>query len=69
MEGYVVCDAPNSELYEFKGALNITSEDNKYSEEVCILSENQLLLKGSKLMNTDWVIGIVVYTGTETKLM
>lgn len=27
------------------------------------------MLKGSKLKNTDWVVGIVVYTGTETKLM
>lgn len=40
IEGYLVCDPPNSELYEFKGALNITSTDNIYQEEVCILSEN-----------------------------
>ena len=33
------------------------------------LSENQLLLKGSKLKNTEWVVGIVVYSGTDTKLI
>ena len=33
------------------------------------LSASQLLLKGSKLMNTDWIVGCVVYTGLDTKLM
>lgn len=28
-----------------------------------------MLLKGSILCNTDWVVGIVVYTGHDTKLM
>lgn len=34
-----------------------------------MLTENQLLLKGSNLKNTEWVVGIVVYSGTDTKLM
>lgn len=33
------------------------------------LNQNQLLLKGSKLMNTDWIVGTVVYSGLDTKLM
>lgn len=33
------------------------------------LDENQLLLKGAQLANTDWVVGLVVYTGKETKIM
>ena len=37
--------------------------------EVFSLSENQLLLKGSILRNTEWIVGIVVYSGTDTKLM
>ena len=28
-----------------------------------------MLLKGSSLRNTEWVIGIAVYTGHETKIM
>lgn len=26
-------------------------------------------MKGSKLKNTDWVVGLVIYTGNDTKLM
>lgn len=68
LKGYLECDKPNPELYEFRGKLHI-SENNSYLKEVLSLSENQLLLKGSKLLNTDWVVGIVVYSGNDTKLM
>ena len=33
------------------------------------LNINQVLLKGSNLKNTEWVLGVVVYTGKDTKLM
>lgn len=33
------------------------------------LSPDQVLLRGAKLQNTNWVFGLVVYTGHETKLM
>ena len=32
------------------------------------LGPNQLMLRGSKLRNTNWVIGGVVYTGSDTKV-
>ena len=32
-------------------------------------NEHQLLLKGAKLRNTDWIIGIVVYVGHHNKIM
>lgn len=66
--GYIMCDTPNSEIYEFRGNLNLT-DGTKYTNDVMVLSESQLLLKGSMLKNTDWVIGVVVYTGNDTKLM
>lgn len=34
-----------------------------------MLENKQLLLRGSNLANTNWVIGAVVYTGQETKIM
>lgn len=49
-------------MYEFHG--NLRFENKLYP-----LSANQLLLKGSILKNTQWIIGFVVYTGNETKLM
>ena len=33
------------------------------------LGPDQLLLRGAKLQNTNWIFGQVVYTGHETKLM
>lgn len=33
------------------------------------LGSDQILLRGAQLRNTQWVHGIVVYTGHDTKLM
>lgn len=33
------------------------------------MSSDHLLLRGSSLRNTDWVIGFVVYAGHQTKIM
>lgn len=60
--GEIHCDAPNADLYEFMGQL-------RFDDRVISLTENQLLLKGSKLMNTKWAMGAVVYTGLDTKLL
>lgn len=32
------------------------------------LDENNLLLQGASLVNTDWVLAVVVFTGMNTKL-
>ena len=33
------------------------------------IDNKQLGLRGSNLANTNWVIGVVVYTGKDSKLM
>lgn len=33
------------------------------------LSNENMLLRGSSLRNTDWIIGVVVYTGQDTRIM
>uniref|UniRef100_A0A673HKU8 Phospholipid-transporting ATPase n=1 Tax=Sinocyclocheilus rhinocerous TaxID=307959 RepID=A0A673HKU8_9TELE len=50
-------------LYEFVG--NIRLDGHRY-EKIDIQS---ILLRGAQLRNTQWVHGIVVYTGHDTKLM
>lgn len=61
-KGRCECDEPNAELYDFSGNLKV--DKKSYA-----LTANQLLLKGSILKNTQWIIGFVVYSGNETKLM
>lgn len=41
----------------------------KENEVLIPVSINGVLLRGCVIRNTDWVIGIVVYTGPDTKLM
>ena len=38
-------------------------------EKVLSVSDENLLLRGSSLRNTEWAIGIVVFTGHDTKIM
>jgi len=33
------------------------------------LDEEQILLRGSSLRNTEWVYGVAIYTGHESKIM
>lgn len=39
-----------------------------YKRKVSLNVEN-LLLRGSSLKNTEWVLGLVVYSGHQTKIM
>lgn len=63
MSGSVQADVPNSNLYSFKGSLRVDGAPNAFS-----LDEKNLCLSGSILRNTDFIIGVVVYAGVETKL-
>ena len=33
------------------------------------IDPDQILLRGSCLRNTEWIIGVCIYTGHETKIM
>lgn len=54
-------EKPNARLYQFHAMIHYNNK--KYS-----LDKNNLLLAGAFLRNTSWVIGVAVYTGTDTKL-
>ena len=55
-------ETPNSRLHTFKGRF--------VAGKVSIpLDQNNLLLQGASLVNTDWVLGVVIFTGMNTKLM
>lgn len=67
INGHIYCDHPNDYLYSFDALMTVKVKNSqdiyKYP-----LDYNQLLLRGTSLQSTQWVYGIVVYTGEETKV-
>ncbi|OEL13091.1 Phospholipid-transporting ATPase 3 [Dichanthelium oligosanthes] len=61
-KGEVQCEQPNNSLYTFTGNLIV-------DKQTIPLSPNQLLLRGCSLRNTVYIIGAVIFTGHETKVM
>uniref|UniRef100_A0A4W3IH37 Phospholipid-transporting ATPase n=1 Tax=Callorhinchus milii TaxID=7868 RepID=A0A4W3IH37_CALMI len=61
--GKLECENPNRYLYEFIGNLYFANSST------FPLGPDQILLRGAQLRNTQWVHGVVVYTGHDTKLM
>lgn len=61
-------EPPHANLYAFNGVVRWNQAGTKedMAEPVSI---NNLLLRGCSIRNTEWVLGVVVYTGEETKIM
>ena len=66
IEGMGICDLPNPEINQLNGKMDLTFEKEKM---LFPLEQRQMLLKGTKLRNTEWIVGIIIYTGHNTKLM
>ncbi|XP_047324539.1 probable phospholipid-transporting ATPase 4 [Impatiens glandulifera] len=60
--GRIRCEDPNPNLYTFVGNL-------EYDRQVYPLDPNQILLRDSKLRNTTYVYGVVIFTGHDSKVM
>ena len=68
--GYVKINTPNSDLNYVNGTVHaFFQKESKLIDQDIIISTNEFLLKGSILKNTNWVIGIVVYTGMSNKII
>ncbi|XP_078436799.1 aminophospholipid ATPase 3 isoform X2 [Wolffia australiana] len=61
-KGEIECEQPNNSLYTFTGNLII-------QKQTLPLSPNQILLRGCSLRNTEFIVGAVIFTGHETKVM
>ena len=59
---WVECSAPNDRIYEWDARVKLRSEPNAVAA-----SAAQMLLQTTRLRNTEWAVGIAVYTGNETK--
>ena len=59
----IVCEAPNELLNQFEGTLEWRSGD------MSSLDNDKMLLRGCRLRNTRWCYGLVIFAGSDTKLM
>ena len=66
-------EAPQPNLYQYSAVArwnqHSKGSDSKGEEMAEPISINNLLLRGCNLRNTDWILGVVVFTGFDTKIM
>lgn len=63
LEGVVEVALPNPDFENFEGSLKLRGFPRGIK-----LGVKQLLPRGAVLINTEWVLGVVVYVGNETKM-
>ncbi|KAK4701642.1 phospholipid-translocating ATPase, partial [Phenoliferia sp. Uapishka_3] len=81
---WVDSEPPHANLYSYNGVLKYRSRGDSLGQEHPIVEYrnldagkevqepvtiNELLLRGCSLRNTKWVIGLVLFTGADTKIM
>ena len=70
LNGFIKINAPNPNLNYINGTIHpkFEKENNKIEQDISI-TNNEFILKGSVLKNTNWIIGIVAYTGKSNKII
>ena len=75
---FFILDAepPHPNLYSFNGVLKFRSTPSDVDptstssvEKLEAVTVNEMLLRGCSVRNTKWIIGIVAFTGPDTKIM
>ncbi|KAJ8330941.1 phospholipid transporting ATPase [Batrachochytrium dendrobatidis] len=70
---HIDSEPPNANLYTYTGTMVLRTgtrtRDSRANRSAIPMSTNNVLLRGCVVRNTHWVIGIVVYTGEDTKIM
>ncbi|XP_017063690.1 phospholipid-transporting ATPase IF isoform X2 [Drosophila eugracilis] len=62
--GMIECESPTTDLYSFNGKIELKGSEGR----VLPLTAENVLLRGSRVKNTECVIGCAVYTGMISKL-
>mmetsp|Transcript_138627 Transcript_138627/g.252351 ORF Transcript_138627/g.252351 Transcript_138627/m.252351 type:complete len:1134 (-) Transcript_138627:169-3570(-) len=66
LTGQVTYEGPNASLYTFVGKLDHSIKGVK--GETIPLDEANVVLRGCKIKNIPWCLGVVVYTGRDSKV-
>ena len=59
---YIEVDNPSKDIYEIEGTIFFKGKKTYFDSK-------NVLLRGSRLKNVDYIYGVAIYTGKETKLM
>ena len=60
---------PDPFIYEFNNASMRIENYYEFNRKIIQLTSKNLLPRGAKLKNSSFIIGIIVYTGRDTKIM
>lgn len=60
------CSNPSTDIDDFDCTIDLYIYEESIKER---LNRKNMLLRGCKLKNTDWVIGLAVYVGEDTAIM
>ncbi|OQR82887.1 P-type ATPase (P-ATPase) Superfamily [Achlya hypogyna] len=63
LHGHVECEQPNKAISRFTGTVMVDGQ------EKTPISIKNILLRGCQLRNTEWMYGLVLNTGPDTKIM
>lgn len=63
LKGYIEVDLPNSNIYKTEGRIELKSGERTQFDM------NNVVLRGGWLRNINYIYGIVIYSGKDTKLM
>ncbi|KAI9470984.1 MAG: hypothetical protein EXX96DRAFT_654032 [Benjaminiella poitrasii] len=74
---YIESEPPHVNIYQYNAVLRWQIDTNETEtmrsgvahEKADAVTYNNIILRGCVLRNTKWVIGVVVYTGNDTKIM
>ena len=67
LAGELRCEEPNDKVNDFVGELCLARPPAGVGDKIAISPVN-ILLRGCQLQNTDWVLGLVITCGNETKI-
>lgn len=63
LQGTIYCEAPNNAIYKFEGQFLLEGRD------AIPLGSDNIILRGCSLRNTEYVYGVIVFSGHDTKIM